>query len=185
MHNEITKAEVLDTLRAERSRWENLLVTVGDARMTQQVPGGLWSPKDIMAHVAWYEQETAAVLQAGNDPHARRDWLWEIPEYQRNVILYREHCERPLGEVRATAQEAYAHLVAAVVALTEENGRDPQRFPHMPPPGPPGNSLPSTPTSIIANTPRPCGPGWIQQHQMRTRLRGAWSRPARRRRAGP
>jgi hypothetical protein len=133
MHNEITKAEVLDTLRAERSRWENLLVTVGDARMTQQVPGGLWSPKDIMAHVAWYEQETAAVLPAGNDPHARRDWLWEIPEYQRNVILYREHCERPLGEVRATAQEAYAHLVAAVVALTEENGRDPQRFPHMPP----------------------------------------------------
>jgi hypothetical protein len=132
MHNELTKAEVLDTLRAERSRWDALLAAVGDARMTQRVPGSLWSPKDIMAHIAWYEQETAAVLEAGNDPHARRDWLWAIPEYQRNAILYREHRERPLGEVRATAQEAYAPLVAAVVALAEENGRDPQRFPHLP-----------------------------------------------------
>jgi hypothetical protein len=72
------------------------------------VPGGLWSPKDIIAHIAWYEPKTVSVLQADNDHPARRDWLWEISEYERNAILYWAHRERPVGEVRA-AEEIFAH----------------------------------------------------------------------------
>jgi hypothetical protein len=35
--------------------------------------------------------------------------LWEISEYERNAILYWAHRERPLDEVRAAAQEIFAH----------------------------------------------------------------------------
>jgi hypothetical protein len=131
MDAKLTKAQVLATLQTERRAWDALLAEIGEARMSAPLPGRQESPKDIMAHVAWYEQETAAVLQAGPQP-AERDWLWQIPEYQRNLVLYREQQQRPLAEVRAAAQAAFAQLLAAVQALDADTAHDPARFPTMP-----------------------------------------------------
>ena len=131
MDAKLTKAQVLATLQTERRAWDALLAEVGDARMSTPLPGRQGSPKDILAHVAWYEHETAAVLQAGSPP-AERAWLWEMPEYQRNLILYREQSLRPLAEVRVAAEAAFSQLLAAVQALDAETAHDPARFPTMP-----------------------------------------------------
>src|SRR5215210_7365241 len=99
MLDEMTKAQLLETLRAERSRWEALLAEVGEARMTTPLPASWWSIKDVIAHVAWHEQQTAAVLQPYPGRYLVKDWLWLLTPAKRNAILFTENRDRPLPEV--------------------------------------------------------------------------------------
>jgi hypothetical protein len=131
MDAKLTKAQVLTTLQAERRAWDALLAEVGDARMSAPLPGGPWSPKDLLARVAWYEQELAAVLEAAPPP-AQRAWLWALPEAERNAIVDREQRAGSVAAVRAAAQAAFTHLVAVVAALDAAAGQDGARFPTMP-----------------------------------------------------
>ena len=132
MSNEMTKTQVLDTLRAERSQWEALLAEVGEARMTEEILASWWSIKDVIAHVMWYERQTAEALQPTLRQRSTRDWLWDFTADKRNAILYTEYRDRPLAEVRAEAQQVFAQLVTAIENLTEVDVRDPARFPNLP-----------------------------------------------------
>jgi hypothetical protein len=132
MHDELTKAQLLDALREEWRRWEAVLAQVGDAWMTVPLPASGWSIKDILAHVTWYEQQMVAVLQPHSGPGPARDWLWEFTADKRNAILFTAQQDRLLADVRAEAQQVHAQLVAAVQGLTAANVREPQRFPDMP-----------------------------------------------------
>lgn len=133
MDEELTKDQVLDTLNTERSRWEAVLAEVGEARMTEPIRGGWWSVKDIVAHVAWHEQQIAAVLQTHTMQPATRRWLWELLPDKRNAIVFTEQRDRALPEVLTTAQEAFRQLVTTVQALTTEDVREVQSFPNIPP----------------------------------------------------
>ena len=133
MPDQMTKAGLLETLHTERGRWEALLTEVGEARMTTPLLASWWSMKDIIAHVAWHEQQTAAVLQP--DPGCRlvRDWLWVSAESKRNAVLFAESRDHSLPEVLADARQVFAQLVAAVDALTANDLADLHRFPNTPP----------------------------------------------------
>jgi hypothetical protein len=131
MDAKLTKAQVLTTLQAKRRAWDALLVEVGDARMGQVLPGGRWSPKDLLARGAWYEQELAAVLAAAPLP-PQRAWLWALPADQRNAIVDREQRAGSVAAGRAAAQAAFTYLVAVVAALDAGAGQDGTRFPTMP-----------------------------------------------------
>jgi uncharacterized damage-inducible protein DinB len=133
MFDELTKAQVLDTLRTERTRWEALLAEVGEARMTEEIQASWWSIKDVIAHVTWYERQTAEALQPALRHRPTRDWLWDLTAAKRNAILYTEYRDRPLAALRAEAQQVFEQLVAAIEALTEAEVRDPARFPNLPP----------------------------------------------------
>lgn len=132
MSDKWTKAGVLAALQAGRSQWETVLAQVGDAWMTEPLQAGEWSIKDIIAHITWYEQQTALVLQPHAGPGPDRNWLWAFTAEKRNTILFTAHRDLLLPDVCAAAHEAYGQLVAAVQALTVDNLRDPQRFPDMP-----------------------------------------------------
>jgi Protein of unknown function (DUF1706) len=133
MPDQMTKASLLETLHSERSRWEALLTEVGEARMTTPILASWWSVKDIIAHVAWHERQTAAVLQPDPGRRLVRDWLWVSAESKRNAVLYTESRDRALPEVQADAHQAYAQLVAAVEALMAKDLADLHRFPNTPP----------------------------------------------------
>ena len=129
MDQELTKAQVLDTLQAERRRWDALLAEVDATRMTEPIEGGWWSMKDIIDHIAWHEQQIAAVLQPQSTTPATRRWLWELLPDKRNALLFTERRARALPEVLADAQQAFQQLVAAVEALTPEDVRRVQSLP--------------------------------------------------------
>jgi hypothetical protein len=137
MDQELTKTQVLDTLQAERRKWDALLAEVGEARMTEPIEGGWWSVKDIIDHIAWHEQQIAAVLQPHTPAPAIRRWLWDLLPDKRNAILFTERRARALPEVLADAQQAFEHLVAAVQALTPEDVRAVQALPNIAPAGQP------------------------------------------------
>lgn len=132
MTDKWTKAGALAALQAGRSQWEAVLAQVGDTWMTEPLQAGEWAIKDIIAHITWYEQQTALVLQPHAGPGPDRNWLWAFTAEKRNMILFTADRDLPLPDVCAAAHEAYGQLVAAVQALTVANLRDPQRFPDMP-----------------------------------------------------
>jgi DinB superfamily len=125
----MNKPTFIDNLRTEREQWEALLAQVGEERMLQPGVAGEWSVKDIIAHVTWGEREALGILQAhalvGSD-------LWNLPQDERNAVVFSENRALPLHKVLTEAQQVYAQLLDAVQALSDEDLNDPSRFRYMP-----------------------------------------------------
>jgi hypothetical protein len=117
-----TKSELLETMRREHASWEALLAQVPCERMEEPGAEGLWSVKDIIAHVAAYEQWLALDLE-----RALRGEMYGARELngprgdEINARIFRQHHDRPLAEVLAEAPAAFARLVAAVETLPESD----------------------------------------------------------------
>lgn len=123
------KATFIETLHARRAEWEALLAEVGEARMLQPGAAGEWSVKDVIAHVMWSEREMVGVMQAhalvGSD-------LWDLPQDERNAVVFAELRELPLHDVLTEEQQVYAQFLEAVQALSDEDFTDSRRFREMP-----------------------------------------------------
>src|SRR3954470_11358383 len=103
----ISKAELLEKMQDERARWDELLERVGEERMGLPGVDGDWSVKDLIAHVAAYEQWTAEQIKAAltgepappinDDPEHEEDWL---DVNKRNARIYLLNRDVPLDEIR-------------------------------------------------------------------------------------
>jgi Mycothiol maleylpyruvate isomerase N-terminal domain len=126
----MTKADVIEKMRAGRAEWEALLAQVPRERMTEPGVMGEWSLKDIIAHVSWGELEIAEVFRqhalVGSD-------LWNLPQDERNAAMVAESHARSLDDVLAEAERAYPQLLAAVQTLDDEDFNDAARYAGMPP----------------------------------------------------
>jgi uncharacterized protein (TIGR03083 family) len=125
----LNRAQLLDTIRAERGRWDAILSGIDEKRMSEPGVAGAWSVKDIVAHITWSERETVGMLQAralvGSD-------LWELPQDQRNAAVFEMNRQRQLYDVLTEARDVFQQLLDAVEALTDEDLVDPKRFRGMP-----------------------------------------------------
>ena len=124
----MNKTELLDTMRDRRAAWDALLSKVGEERMTQPGVAGEWSVKDIVAHVTWAESETAQLLQPRGLVGSQ---LWELPQDERNSVVFELNRDRPLPEVLAEAAAVFQQLLDAVQALAEEDLNDDARLQDM------------------------------------------------------
>lgn len=134
----ITKAMLLERMRAGRAEWEALLAAVPGDRMTEPDVEGEWSFKDILAHVTIYEQwtadqlegvargETAMVVRPNLPPGADSG-----DTDTQNAAYAAAYRGRPLDEITAWAREEYPRLLAAVEALPEDTLITPGRVPLM------------------------------------------------------
>ncbi|NWG17203.1 MAG: ClbS/DfsB family four-helix bundle protein [Chloroflexi bacterium] len=123
------KAHFLARLQAERQTWEDVLALIDEGYMGEQGVSGSWSVKDIIGHVAWYEEQMAAILE--NRALDVSD-LWFRSLEERNTAIVEQNRQRPLHEVREDARRAFERLMAAIEALSEEDLTDAARFPDMP-----------------------------------------------------
>lgn len=126
-----TKAELLQRLRDERLTWDNLIATVPDAVAIQPNLPNDWSVKDLVAHIASYEQWTAAQIRAANEgrtptdmelygrdavPVEAREWNVD----QINAAIYEQHKDLSMEEAQAFAGRAFNDLITALEAVPEE-----------------------------------------------------------------
>ena len=117
-----TMSELVETMRREHANWEALLAQVPREHMEEPGVEGLWSVKDIIAHVAAYELWLALDLE-----RALRGEMYGARELngprgdEINGRIFRQHHDRPLDEVLAEAPAAFAQLLAAVEALPESD----------------------------------------------------------------
>jgi hypothetical protein len=125
----MSKAHLLDLIRAARADWEALLAGIPQAWMTESGVAGEWSIKDIVAHIAWGERESLGVAQA----HAViGSELWRLSEDERNAVVFEQNRHRDLADVLADSGQTFHRYVEAVAALSEEELNDPSRFAEMP-----------------------------------------------------
>jgi hypothetical protein len=129
MEETISKADFVAALRAGRAEWEALLAEIPAEWMTRPGAAGDWTPKDVIAHVAWHEREMAGVLEqramVGSE-------LWQIGLDERNQAIYEQNRDRPLDELLAEEAALYARMLAGVAALEDDDLNDPGRYREMP-----------------------------------------------------
>ena len=133
MQENLSKADALETLQAERTRWQTLLTEVGPARMTTPILKSWWSVKDIIAHIAWHEHQTIEVLQPKARLAPARDWLWEMQPDKRNALLYTQFRDKSLADVLADELQAYQQLLDTIKATPDAEQHNHDEFPGMEP----------------------------------------------------
>lgn len=124
------KETFMETLRATRTEWESLLAEIGEERMLLEGANGVWSVKDLVAHIMWGEREMVGVCQqralVGSD-------LWEMTDDERNPIMVSWYRDTPLQAVLSEEREVYARLLAEVEQLSDADLNDARNFRDMPP----------------------------------------------------
>ncbi len=124
------KSELLQAMRAGRTRLEDFLLGLDDARF--EAPGSYsevsgWSYKDLLAHFGYWEGRAAHIfseLLEGRDPPEDNRLLDEINQevYERGKAL-------SAAEVRQGEAVTYQRLLGLVERASEADLFDAKRFP--------------------------------------------------------
>jgi len=135
MDEPMTKARLIETLKARRAAWEAALAAVPEARMTEPGAAGVWSVKDLIVHLNYYEQWYASrmeeVLRGERHTPTSMDRMhWD----ERNDLVYQQNRYRPLADVLAEAHHSFHRLLRAVEAQSEAFLTEPQTFEGAPGP---------------------------------------------------
>jgi hypothetical protein len=125
----MTKEQLLRHVRENHGRWFDAVARLDRDMMLEPAIAGGRTPKDVVAHVTWYEKEAAGVLLGralgGSE-------LWDRPQPERNATILAENRDRPLDDVLSEAEKVFSGLVALIEALEEADLHDPSRFANMP-----------------------------------------------------
>ena len=131
MAKQRTKAELLHDILSERRQLEKNLAGIPPTA-NKVIPGvcGEWSVKDILAHLAAWEQLFLGWHQAGlrGETPAIPAAGFEHAMDKLNVHIYAQNSSRSLEDVEAEFAASYQQVLALVQALPEEDLFTPGRF---------------------------------------------------------
>lgn len=127
-----SKSELLERMWAGREEWDALIAQIPESARTEPALAGGWSVKDLIAHVTAFENWTAAQIRAANEGRAPTDReLYGVEEVtldpegwdldRENAAIYARYKEMPLAEVMTFSRQAFADLMAAVEAVSDED----------------------------------------------------------------
>ena len=131
----MNKAEFLHKLTGKRAEWDSALAQIPQDLMT--VPGvneDGWSVKDIVAHVAWYENEAAHILKSHTlaSESVENDRIWELPVNERNSAIYEQNRNLTLNDALVMGHEAFIAFLHEAQKLAEADLSDRARYKDMP-----------------------------------------------------
>lgn len=129
-HEMMTKSRFVETMQIERQRWEEALNAIGLERMTLPGCAGVWSARDVVAHVTAYEQWMLDALDALARGEAPSPSVLDDGDMERrNLVAHELTRNLSLDEVQAEARRVWVRLRQAVEALPEETLIDVSRAP--------------------------------------------------------
>ena len=129
-----TKAQLLAESESERQALEALLQDLSEAQMTRRGVVGPWSIKDVLAHLAEWEQMVLGWLktsQRGAIPDVpARSYKWsELPGLNEHIRA--KHAAKSLRQVRAWSARSYRQVMTAIDAIPEKKLFTPGLYPWM------------------------------------------------------
>lgn len=125
------KTALLERTRAARAALDALLATLDDRQMHEPAFDGGWSVKDLLAHIANWEELCISWIEGGErgDTPDRPAAISDDEAAAINERVYREHRDRPLNDVRAASRASYERMIATIERLDEAALSDGSRFP--------------------------------------------------------
>ena len=125
------KTDLLAAMDRERSQVETVLDPLAPARMVQPGVVGEWSVKDVLAHLAEWEQMALGWYRAGLRGEAPAlpapGFKWnELPRLNR--AIFERHRDRPLDEVVAWWRASREEMRGVVASLSDADLFTPGRF---------------------------------------------------------
>jgi len=115
----ITKPELLDQIRAERQRLEEVIAALTSDQMLQPGASGEWTVKDVLAHISAWERRMLSWLGShlrGASPDLPLPWDVE----RMNAETYAQVKDKPLAEVLEEFHQSYRDALALAESLSEE-----------------------------------------------------------------
>ena len=126
---QISRAELLDRICAERMVFEATLARLNPEQFLQSGVQGDWTVKDILAHVSawerrmvrWMEEALAGAVPAQPQTDAEVDAL--------NALSYAEDRDKTLEVVMAESVRSFDEAYQVTQAASAEDLEQPDRFP--------------------------------------------------------
>jgi hypothetical protein len=129
----VKKSDLLNWLQEEYRQWQALLDRIGPARMEQPGVNGLWSMKDIVAHLTGWNRNLLASIQSAQRGLAEPPPPWPAhlkTEDEINAWIYESNQGRPVREVLDESHQAFQHLLAVIEGLPDDVRIDEVREDH-------------------------------------------------------
>jgi Protein of unknown function (DUF1706) len=124
------KMTLLEDIRRAHAALEAAAGRLDEAAFMAEVPDmDGWTCKDVLAHVSWWSEHSAGVVEAllaGRDPYPRDGAPFDIDAHNARVLA--ESRGRSLDDVRRAEADAYRRVVAAVETAGEVDLLEPGRF---------------------------------------------------------
>jgi hypothetical protein len=125
------RTTLLDTIQKEHAHFKSLIALLNEEQLCSPTLEGQWSIKDIMAHIAAWEQICSRWLDEflyGTTPNPV-----ERVSSSSNERIYQENRDRSLQEVQQMFHQSHQHFVQQVdtlaQSLSEEDLNASDRFP--------------------------------------------------------
>jgi len=133
------KHQILTTLRAEFTRWEDLLASLSEAQITAPLLPGNWSIKDVIAHLRAWQQRSVARMEAAlldREPQfptwpAQFDPEAEGQPHDLNAWLYATYRDQPWSSVHRDWREGFLRFLELGEAIPEKDLLEAGRYPWM------------------------------------------------------
>jgi hypothetical protein len=119
----MNKPELLNWLQDEYQQWEALLDQIGPERMDQPGVNGVWSMKDIVAHLTGWNRSLVARLRAAQrgEPEPPPPWPAHLQtEDEINAWIYESNCGRSVREVLDESRQVFQQLLNVIEGLPED-----------------------------------------------------------------
>jgi len=114
-------------IRHTAKELELLVARLSVAQMNQPGAVGVWSVKDVLAHIAFWQRYAAALARAvadGETPQLEAEDETEL----RNASVVTQYYLAPIGAVLASWNEAREDLLDQIAGLSDDDLNDPNRF---------------------------------------------------------
>jgi len=120
---------LIEAIEAARESYDYVVGLVPEEKREWKLAPDAWSLKDILAHVAWHDDQMIELAETKD--LVGSPW-WDLSTDERNQKIYEQYQNTPIDEVIAFAQNAYARMMAALRTLSDEDMNDPKRFTDVP-----------------------------------------------------
>ena len=118
MKDPTSKSELLQAIHTARNDWDTLIAQIPHHQLSESMESGLWSIKDVIAHVTEYDCWLALGL-AMRLQKPPQIWLDDISLDELNAVLYQQMADRNPDDILLDSKRVFQDLINEVEAHSE------------------------------------------------------------------
>jgi len=128
----MSKADIIEDVRAARAQLEQAIAGLTEDQMLQVGAAGIWSVKDVLAHLVAWEAELVTTLSRLEQHKRYPPRIVDIEDIDEwNEEQYRINAPRPLDIVLEDFHGVHKHLIAVLETLDRRTLEDNRLWPWM------------------------------------------------------